>query len=371
MRVLVITHGNDAIYGAATSLKMLLQNCGWDFDLVYFKGLFHNTTDENMRNYTAHKAGKVQAFFLPFIWGSVIEDVRIRILCSYQIRKLFIFMDGFRLKKRIRDGHYDYILLNSLVLYPLIDRKNKYIVYIREMCVAGKGLKKRVVRKLNQADKLIYIDPALKKPLREVTTESIVVNNPFDMSKLAMLDSSEIFFRFPKLDTKKIVISLIGIVDPLKGTDFVINTFKQVNRKNVVLAVVGTGNNAGYIAECEKSAQGYDNIVFLGEQKEMGYVYLASDYVLRADPCFVTGRTVYEGLYAGCNVIIQSDSEKDKNLFQEYEVFKDKIFFYKTRNKKSLLELIENLPNQKIQNRTYKSNVEEYVRKVNDFITRE
>lgn len=371
MRVLVITHGNDAIYGAATSLKLLLQNCSWDFDLVYMKTMSYNTTDENMRIYTDNKAGKVQAFFLPFMWKSVMEKVSLRIQCSYQVYRPFIFWDSFKLKKFINAGNYDYILLNSLVLFPLINKKSKYIVYVREMCVADRNLKKKLVHKLNQANRLIYIDPALKNPLHEVKTRNTVINNPFDMSGLSGISPQEIGERFPGIDTNKIIISIIGILDAVKGIDFVIDVFKKVNREDILLLIVGEGNNADYIAECKKSAVNCKNIIFLGEQKDIRYIYLMSDYILRADLYFVTGRTVYEGLYAGCNIIMQLNTEKDTELLQEYELFQDKIYFYKMRDARSLSEVIKGLSEKKISNRVYISNVEEYIRKVETFITKE
>lgn len=369
MRVLVITHGNDAIYGAATSLKLLLQNCSWDFDLVYMKTISYNTTDENMRSYTDNKAGKVRAFFLPFIWKSIIKKVSLRIQFSYQVYKPFIIRDSFKLKKFINAGNYDYILLNSLVLFPLINKKNKYIVYIREMCVADKGLKKKLVHKLNLANRLIYIDPALKNPLHEVTTKYAVINNPFDMRGLSEISPQEIESRFPGIDMNKIIVSIIGVLDAMKGIDFVIDVFKKVNREDILLLIVGAGDNADYIAECKKSADNCKNIIFLGERKDIRYVYFMSDYILRADPFFATGRTVYEGLYAGCNIIMQSDSEKNKELLQEYELFQDKIYFYKIRDAKSLSEVIKRISKKKNSNRVYRSNVEEYIQKVETFIT--
>lgn len=370
MRVLVITHGNDAIYGAATSLKYLLHNCNWDFDLVYTKSFLHNTSDINMMKYTNNRAGKIRAFFLPFVCKSVFKTVSFRTRCSRLLYTMFILKDNFKLQRFIENGQYDYILLNSLVLYPLVNKKNKYVVYIREMCVANKRLKKRVVNKLNQADKLIYIDPALTKPLNEVTTKSLIINNPFDMSKLEMIDAQTVKKLFPQIDLDKKIISIIGMVDPVKGVDFAIDVFKKVKREDIILLIVGNGNDKDYVSKCKENAQGCSNIIFLGEQKEIQFIYYMSDYILRADAFFVTGRTVYEGLYAGCNVIIQSDSEKDKDkdLFQEYELFQKQIFFYKTRDSESLLSLISNIPDQKIEKKEYKSNVEEYVRRVENFM---
>ncbi len=369
MRILVITQGNDAVYGASTSLKLLLRNCGWDFDLVYSRYIFHHTSDEDMKKYTDYKAGHVYCLFLPFVEKSFLRRQSLYNKLRYAIFRILIFADSFKLRKIIRKGNYDYILLNSLVQYPLINRKNKYIIMIREMCTAKGLLKKKIVSSLNQADRMVYIDPSLKPPLRKVKTKSIVLNNPFDMSSVREISRLQAVQRLPQMDTEKIVITLAGILAPQKGTDFVIKAFKKIVRNDILLVIAGNGGDENYNRECKELAAGCENICLMEEQKDMRYVYLLTDYVLRADEFFATGRTVYEGLYAGCNVIIQSDSEKNKKTFQEYRRFQDKIFFYDVRDIKSLASVIESLPEHKVTEREFISNIDEYVSRFNEFIT--
>lgn len=126
--------------------------------------------------------------------------------------------------------------------------------------------------------------------------------------------------------------------------------------------------NKTYIEECHKKADSCNNICFLGEQKDMDFVYRISDYIIRAEEYFVTGRTVYEGLYAGCGLIVQSKKEDDKNKMQEYERFQDRIYFYQARNEDSLIKIFETLPEEKRMTRVFLSNTEEYAKKVTAFL---
>ncbi len=368
MKVLVITHGNNSLYGAATSLKLLLQNCQWEFDIVYSRHVKYHTTREEMLAYTGNKAGQAFCIFLPFVEKCISSSVRFYNRIRYFLFRILIFFDHFKLQKIIKKGSYDYILLNSLVLYPLINKRNKFVCYIREMCTAQGMLKKNMIKKLEQAEKLIFIDPSLTEPLEEVSTVRLVINNPFDMKRAGQISLDRARMQFPQIDHGKIVITMAGMILPVKGVSFVIDVFKKMKRKDLILAIAGAGMNKTYIEECHKKADSCNNICFLGEQKDMDFVYRVSDYIIRAEEYFVTGRTVYEGLYAGCGLIVQSKKEDDKNKMQEYERFQDRIYFYQARNEDSLIKIFETLPEEKRMTRVFLSNTEEYAKKVTAFL---
>ena len=344
MKVLVITHGNNSLYGAATSLKLLLQNCQWEFDIVYSRHVKYHTTREEMLAYTGNKAGQAFCIFLPFVEKCISSSVRFYNRIRYFLFRILIFFDHFKLQKIIKKGDYDYILLNSLVL------------------------KKNMIKKLEQAEKLIFIDPSLTEPLEEVSTVRLVINNPFDMKRAGQISLDRARKQFPQIDHGKIVITIAGMILPVKGVSFVIDVFKKMKRKDLILAIAGAGMNKTYIEECHKKADSCNNICFLGEQKDMDFVYRISDYIIRAEEYFVTGRTVYEGLYAGCGLIVQSKKEDDKNKMQEYERFQDRIYFYQARNEDSLIKIFETLPEEKRMTRVFLSNTEEYAKKVTAFL---
>ena len=65
MRVLVITHSRNTVYGAAKSLKNLLHNCDWEFDFIYPDSLFNPVDKYIMERYTNYKAKKyIDCFYL-------------------------------------------------------------------------------------------------------------------------------------------------------------------------------------------------------------------------------------------------------------------------------------------------------------------
>ena len=92
-----------------------------------------------------------------------------------------------------------------------------------------------------------------------------------------------------------------------------------------------------------------------------------SDYIIRGESYFCVGRTMYEGLYSGCDAIIPGE-DKDKNDLFEYEKFKNKIYLYQPGNSQELEHLLEKLSHQKVYNKTCLSNVDEYVGQFNNFI---
>ena len=75
-------------------------------------------------------------------------------------------------------------------------------------------------------------------------------------------------------------------------------------------------------------------------------IYAISDFIIRGEECFGVGRTVYEGLYSGCNVIIQGERQIDLFKISGYDKFKKKIFFYEPRNpeilRKTVISVVNN-----------------------------
>lgn len=370
MKILVITQGNNSVYGAATSLKYLLRNCDWEYDLIYTRYLKKKflVTEQDMRGYCNQKVKHVYRLFLPFEANAISSKRSLYKKARYFVYKILIFFDGIKLKKIIEMGNYDYILLNSIVLYPMISQKHRYVCYIREACTAEGRVLDRIIEKLNEADKLIFIDPSLQAYLPGVKTKSMVINNPFDMRSVADVTEKEVSKQFPELDLTKIIVSVIGQIQEIKGVLFAIDAFCKLERKDMLLLIAGKGGDEEYLKKCLEAAKGNDSIIFIGELSDMQPIYRVCDYVLRADEFFCTGRTVYEGLYSGCGVIIQGNEYEDSRNFQEYDRFSDRIYFYEAREETSLISVLETLPEQKITDRCYEENVDSYVKSVTSFL---
>ena len=368
MKVLIVMHSSNVQYGAAKSLKLLLDNVEWEYDIVYPLNKFGNQLDDATVRQYSKNARQVIGLYLPFRHGAVLRPVSIQ----QRIADLLVLVERVRDKRKleriIEMNKYDVVILNSLVLYPLISKKFNYVIYIREKFIGNRYEKMRVKHHLNNAYKIIYIDPAIVN-LELCNDKSVaVINNPFDMSGISQYDIKKTKQLFPQIDNSKIVISLIGMIHPEKGVDFVIRAMSKVSRDDITLLVVGEYSDESYYDLCRKLST--DNVIFLGKQTDINPIYLLSDYIIRADAFFATGRTVYEGLFSGCSVIIQKDCDEDLFSIDDYSMYKDRVYSYQTRDEYSLVYLLNNLPRNKKERIEAKSNLREYISKINGFLTR-
>ena len=367
MRVLIIMHSSNTVYGAAKSLQKLIRYSDWDIDIVYPNSLFHPVEKEIINNYSFGKAKSIYRLFLPFRHKPVFEDFHYSakdLLWETGKRILEVF-DRIKLKKIIKNGKYDYILLNSIVLYPIIEKKNNTIVYMRDFVYEkGKRLK-RIINKLENAKKIIFIDKAITIPFRNTDLSYQVINNPFDMMDVNKLNREGVLLKY-NLDKDKVVVSIVGAVAEDKGIDFVVQAFNQLKRDDVYLLVVGSGNS-DYVNECKHIAT-HNNIVFLGEIKDITEIYCMTDYILRADCVFATGRTVYEGLFSGCEIIMQIEEHSDVNDISQYNDYKEKFHFYKVRNSASLVNELSKVHKVNKGASPGKTNINRYIQQINDYI---
>ncbi len=137
-----------------------------------------------------------------------------------------------------------------------------------------------------------------------------------------------------------------------------ISAFLQGAGADSLLLIVGDGP-ADYLAHCRGLTGGDPRIVFWGEEKNIDALYAATDYVVRGDPRPCVGRTVYEGLYSGCQVVMPGPGAPD--LIFEPEKFLNAIHFYPPRDKNALAKVFADRAGLKVGQRQYRSNVEQYV----------
>jgi glycosyltransferase involved in cell wall biosynthesis len=267
------------------------------------------------------------------------------------------------LRRIMEKGKYDFIHLNSLVLHSLIDADFPCIIHIRDIY---DGSNPACLQNIRKAAGVIFIDEATRTPFREAGLErSIVLNNPFDMTPLAEYRDAEGVW--PEKDFRGCVIfSIIGSVTEKKGIDFIIRCFLKVPNRNARLLIVGKGE-AEYYSFCRKMSAADSRILFWGEEQDILKIYSVSDYILRGEAYQCIGRTIYEGLYAGCAVIVPAEDRVQEVMF-EYDTFKGDIYSYKPRDEEQLTALLDDLSRRKVLNRVYRSNVADYVRRFDAFV---
>ena len=367
LKALFITH-DISNYGASRSLQLLLNNYqDARIDLVANKDFFRKDPGlENIRSrFGTHVENFVQ-LYLPYdlcykykpdnSWKLLLHKIMYRLLWHFNKIKLYAF---------ISKGGYDFIHLNSLILHPVITAEYPFVLHMRDIY---DGSNADAVLNIQKARGVIFIDEATKAPFRNVPLPaSIVLNNPFDMTPLR--DYADRSFIWPEADFKdKVVFSIIGLISAEKGTDFIIRSFIKLKNDNARLLIVGRGDKE-YMTFCKSLSQNDKRIIFWGEEPDILKIYSVSDYILRGEPYQCVGRTIYEGLYGGCHVIIPGEDQAVHKIF-EYDRFKKSIHLYRPRNDNDLLELFNILSRVKVSNRQYSSNVADYVREFHAFVSR-
>jgi len=278
------------------------------------------------------------------------------------IKRFFEWLDAKKIQRIIDEGHYDYIYLSSLTLHHLVRKSPCTLIHIREIFDNSNDA---VFESLKIARGVIFIDAATAKPFEHLHLgNAILLNNPFWMHR--RIENVPYALR-PNIDqVHKTVFSIIGRIEEIKGVDFVIESFRKVPDDNIILLIVGSGEK-GYLSRCKSVAGDDKRIVFYGNESDIQLIYDISDYIIRGDPHQCIGRTIYEGLYSGCHVIIPGS---ETGTFFEFEKFREKIHFYQPKNTSALTRVIHHRARQKITERIYYSNVPEYIEKFNEFIAK-
>jgi hypothetical protein len=272
--------------------------------------------------------------------------------------------DRGRIGRIIAGGGYDFVHLNSLVLHPLVSGSHRFILHMRDVYDGGNL---EAVRNVRRAAGVVFIDEATRAPFRDVPLlRSIVLNNPFDMTGVAAYRD----YRppLPDLDpSRHTVFSVIGVASEAKGTGFIVRAFLKHRDVRSRLIIVG-GRERAELDDCRRVASEDRRVIFWGEEREIDKVYAVTDYVLRGEAFPCIGRTVYEGLYAGCRVIAPGDPDAPPPLFEAH-TFRDAVHFYRPRDEQALLALFDRLAGDKVGGRTLRSNIAAYERDFTAFVT--
>jgi glycosyltransferase involved in cell wall biosynthesis len=247
----------------------------------------------------------------------------------------------------------------------MIKAEFPFILHVREIY---DGSNEKVKENMKFARGAIFIDEATKEPFKNIIGEDhIVMNNPIDMTAVDEDADTAYRIRYGDLD-RNTIFSLIGLLTENKGVHFVIDAFRSVKNDNARLLIVGKGDRK-YISACRELAGNDERIIFWGEEPEIRKIYRLSDYIIRGEAYQCVGRTIYEGLYAGCAVIIPGTESRRDRIF-EYDRFREKVYFYPPRSAEALEQILGQLAGEKIRDRVFLANTEEYVRSFHEFVVR-
>ena len=385
IKCLLISHVLlTGIYGGATSLKTFLKYQNFlDIDLILPLFIFNIFRWPKLirQNLRALPASINNVYFLPLPWSRCYEgsQTSAKAIAAYTLNNIIAYFFLPILKVILKQKKYRFIYLNSLALNNLISAQYKTLVHVREVLSAHSPLLTKTITNLKKATGLIFIDKRTHDAFRRYSMTSLrpaecIINNPFDMSKALYLRRNKHQLINPAISHRRneTIFSYIGSISKIKGIEFIIKTFIKAKPERAKLFIIGSDNNS-YFNYCKLIASDTQSIKFLGELQydAMMEIYAASDYILRGDPDFRIGRTIYEALYAGCNVILPEYSLEDM-MDQDLSHFDNQLIFYKPRDSKSLVEALKNAAD-KIKESHYigpTGNISEHCQNIKSFIVK-
>lgn len=359
-KALFITH-DTTLYGASRSLQTLLQHYSdTAFDLVVNKRLVRKNDFDEIRRRFGPRVGEIMEYYLPFDLCYKGKDPNSALVLA---NRFLWARNKKRFYQMLEEKQYAFIHLNSLILHPLITEQFPFILHVREIFDGSSDV---ITASFVKAKGLIFIDEATKAafPENELPFHTIL-NNPFDMTGGQNTDPEPLRRQLGIGD--KTVCSIIGTVIENKGVDFVIRAFRESKEKNIVLLIVGRAD-AKYLSVCKELAGGDERILFYGEEPDISKIYGISDFILRGEAYPCIGRTIYEGLYSGCNVMVPGVAHRDRDSFFDFESFQKRIFFYEPRNLPALVSLLNEAGKNRVLAREYSSNITPHLKHFQDFI---
>lgn len=366
MKALFVTHTSDTVYGAPKSLEQILKNVDFEYDFIYPYFPKAPVPVSQMKDYIGKTCRNIYSWYLPYREDAIFQPTyKSKASIYYGLLRICEPLIKLRIKKLVKKEKYDYVFLNSSTLFPLISKQYKTVIFIREWLQGKPQIVSKLNHKLKDAFKIILIDDSIQNYLNDDITHYRVLANPVDMTGVNELDSYICAEKFGIDITDKIIVSMIGMIFEDKGSGFIIDTFQKMKRDDVILLLVGD-NTGDYAKKYMAITQENPNIIWIGEQKNINQIYKISDYIIRGEKKFGIGRTVYEGLYAGCSVILQGNRQTDLKSIENHQCFYKNILFYSPRNQNDLLKVLGGL--SKTDKDPAMSTAKDYIEKLMTFV---
>lgn len=369
MKALFVLHEGVFIYGANRSISGVLKNTEYDYDLMIGRSFTKKPDERELREMFGSHLRNIYVVWLPRYRCHVYDRLSLYSECAQIVNNVMAFLHAPGRKRIIRKGGYDYVHLNSVVLYPMVDSSARYVMHMREFLNERYRRIGNVVRALQQVRGVIYIDKKTRVITEKivVNANSILLNNPFDMTWVQDVDYGESLKRYG-LSPQNVVFAMLGQICDFKGSRRVIEAFMRHRNENSRLLIAGNDEHA-YARECREMARDDKRILFCGELKDTGSIYRVSDYIIRGEADFGIGRTIYEGLFSGAGVIVPGRPENLLDM-PESDSFREDIYLCDVENGQDLTEVIDECARHKRTGRQFLSNIGEYMTKYNAFIDR-
>lgn len=367
MKILFVLHNGDTIYGSGRSIVQLADSLDVDYDIVLGKSLVNKIDEDKVRESFGPRLKNIYQLWLPNFnaYFGRLKGVTIRLV---EIHKYVMWkLNQKKLKRICKENGYDIIHLNTMTLCSMVNEKFPIILHVREVFEGKDWEHKYIQKKIQKAKGVIYINPSTRKMFDNDGVKEVIIQDPFDMTEVGKIDTQQVRQKY-KIDSDKVVFSILGRYEDRNGTEFIIEAFQKCKSPKAVLLVVGSIPKSEK-EKCKTVSEKDTRIKFVGEVEDPSPIFAISDYILRGERFFSGfSRTVYEGLYSGCRVIFPGMREEAIDSLQ-YEKFKENILFYKPRNIEELANLIDECTCKPVHERFFLSNKEEYVKQYIDLVT--
>lgn len=371
MKALFIIHCQDPIYGASRSIGNLIRNLDIDVDIIF--------------PIKAKKEGRITAEQIEKFYGNNVKNVwylpqpaRLgiqpeKLKWKHHVKcfvKEFLYILAKPLYSVIyHKGAYDFIHLNSITLFPMLNKRWPMFLHVRESVRESQSFwNRRLGKRMEQAHGIIYISEEDRARCPNNFVPGITLVNPYDQTAVSQVNYDAAMQRFglSKADT---IYAIIGNIFPCKGVDFVIKAYQKAKLENSALLIVGRDtNHDGYEEQAKALAKGNPTIRFLGEIQDVETIYRVTDYVIRGDAVTGAGRTTFESLYSGGGAILTGNPQENLASLNLPPQMEERVFFYPVRSEEGLILALRETQSRKYINREYKTNVPDYITIFMDFI---
>lgn len=385
MIILIINHIEfDSTYGAATSLRKHLElfkekdiDNKFNFivlNRVPFKELFFNK--KKIQNLEKKYNIEIKNFWgLPFEGNFDGADIDVKRknflkLIKNVIIKTFYKYSLIKIINLIQQKEISIVHFNSSVLIKIANdiksiltiNSPYFILHVRDFL--RNDLNKKQIESFNIINKFVCIDLSTQIKLFEVLGKNYF-NKSVVLQNLFLRPDNKVVNRvyIPEKFKNSIKYLIVGRISRLKGVKFVLNTFLK-SKINTVLIIIGDGDGDYYKEVCDISNFNKDKVLLLNEISSLSDtdIYSISDFLIRGDESFRTGRTVYEALSYNTKIILPGykfDLDSDNDL----KYFTNDIILYKPNSETDLLKIFNYTSNQKP---IFNSNSDQYFQEKSD-----
>ena len=133
MKALFVIHESKFVYGANRSITGLLKNIDYDFDILICKSFTKKIDECEIRELLGKHLKKIYICWLPRYRCFAFDKISIISELSHYTNNFMALIYSGQRKRIIKQGNYDYVHLNSVVLFPVLDDNAVYIMHIREI----------------------------------------------------------------------------------------------------------------------------------------------------------------------------------------------------------------------------------------------